>query len=617
MRAGSPAKIALYVTLTAVICASGAFARFLVDDFQADIKQEQPKPAGQSTPPPQNSSSQNVVPADYPRNISVTLLQGEKNSVQITWDATAEAKDSFVILRSNQLQNTAETALSSLPVKVIPVDRLRVVLDRNLPPGRYFYCVVPKSKYDDKNVHLYPGENYSTNPIVIFGEGDLGESRTVASIRAVTIEDRNVLLTWEPINNFTGEYIIFRSKSPIDTPEKLNNADPVGRISSQKSRFLDSDATPGRHFYAIACKTIDGVMYSDMKQGFNYTSDAVFIGGTIGVRGIRGKVDNGNVLITWKMTADSFNKMFYLLRTEIRPTARESLAGAYIVDTIQSSAEKFTDKSVPSGRYYYILAPMNYRDNDDFVLIGGVNVTDPPIQISSEGEAAAQEKKAESKESSDKKGKQAGLSQGDSTAAKKPLAGPSEEEILAYLDELKDLSAQRPSSVIEEKPRIPEKIRPSVDPRFPWEDEKYEDAQEETSAIPQKKEIKPEQKTAEKTPEKKTETKKAIVPEKIKPEQKKAVPQKTAEKRFTSIDAVIAGPFSRGDYSSSITLLKTALTRSVTQEDAAKAKLFIARSYIELGKFREAIGYLSGSDVKKYYPKESGFWKDYSIDRLR
>jgi hypothetical protein len=616
MRAGSPAKIALYVTLTAVICVSGAFARFLVDDFQADIKQDQPKPKEETKPATPSTASS--VPADYPRNISVTLLQGEKNSVQITWDTTADAKDSFVVLRSNQLQNNAEVALSSLPVKVIPVDRLRVVLDRNLSPGRYFYCVVPKSKYDDKNIQLYPGENYSTNPIVIFGEGDLGESRTVGSIRAVTIEDRNVLLTWEPINNFTGEYIIFRSKSPIDSPEKLNNADPVGRISSQKSRFLDSDATPGRHFYAIACKTIDGVMYSDMKQGFNYTSDAVFIGGTIGVRGIRAKVDNGNVLITWKMTADSFNKMFYLLRTEIRPTARESLAGAYIVDTIQSAAEKFTDKSVPSGRYYYILAPMNYRDNDDFVLIGGVNVTDPPIQVASEEESASQNKKAEAKEPEQKKDKQAVVPQGDSTAAKKPLQGPSDDEILAYLEELKDLSKQRPSAAAEEKPAMPEKIRPLVDPRFPWEDETYEETpEEETPVLPNKKEIKPEQKAAEKIPEKKAEPKKAAVPNKTKPEQKKAAPQKTADKKFTSIDAVIAGPFSRGDYSSSITLLKTALTRSASQEDSAKAKLFIARSYIELGKFREAIGYLSGSDVMKYYPRESSFWKDYSIDRLR
>jgi hypothetical protein len=610
MRAFLSTKYIAYVAI-AVLLTTEAAARFLIDDIQEDIKQEQPKQNTGSTPsaaqtqaPSKIDSNPGLVPPDYPRNMAVTILNGEKNSVQITWDVTAGAKDSFVVLRSNQLQNSADVILNSIPIKVVSADSLKVVLDRNLTPGRYFYAIVPKTKFDDKNIRLYPGENYSTNPMIIFGDGELGDSRAVASIRAVTIEDRSVLLTWEPINNFTGEYVIFRSKMPIDTPEKLNNADPVGRVHAAKSRFLDNDAMPGRHFYAIACKTIDGIMYSDLKKGFNYTDDAVFIGGTIGIRGIRAKIDNGSALITWKMTADSFNKMFYLLRTETRPTSRESLAGAFIVDTVMSSAERYLDKGLPAGKFYYVLAPMNYRESDDFVLIGGVNVTDPPVVSANMKEESAT--KPEKKETAPQNNKEI------KPLPKKAEIGPSDEDILAYLEELKDLSKLTPSPQKEEKAIIPDKGRSNAEPKLPWDDEKDTVIEDEE---------KPGNAAKKNETEKKAEPKKSNQTSDVKRTEKKESARKTEEKKATNlgtaIDNIISGAFSREDYSQSINLLKSALRKSPSSAESAKAKLYIARSYIELGRYRDALGYLSASEVKRYYPRECGFWQDYSIDRLK
>lgn len=613
MRAFLRTKYIVYVAIVAFFTTEAA-ARFLIDDIQEDIKQEQPRQSAENKPAPVQTQAPSkidanpgFVPSDYPRNIAVTILQGEKNSVQITWDAAAEAKDSFVVLRSTQLQNSADVVLNSVPIKVTGYDSLKVVLDRNLPPGRYYYAIIPKTKFDDKNIRLYPGENYSTNPMIIYGDGELGDSRTVASIRAVTIEDRSVLLTWEPINNFTGEYVIFRSKMPIDTAEKLNNSDPVGRVHAAKTRFLDNDATPGRHFYAIACKTIDGIMYSDLKKGFNYTDDAVFIGGTIGIRGIRGKVENGSALITWKMTADSFNKMFYLLRTEIRPMSRESLAGAYIVDTVMSSVERYLDKGLPVGKFYYILAPMNYRESDDFVLIGGVNVTDPPLLSGKEDNSP----KADKQERTEPVPQNKEIK----PLPKKAETGPTDEDILSYLEELKDLSKLKPAPSKEEKAALPDSRRSNIETKIPWENDTDTVIEDDTA-----------EKYAPKADERKTEPKKSSQDSDLKkPEKKQSVKKepsrKTEENTPTKlgsvIDSIVSGAFSRGDYSQSINLLKSALRKSPSQAESAKAKLYIARSYIELGRYRDALGYLSGSEVKRYYPRECGFWQDYSIDRLK
>jgi hypothetical protein len=86
--------------------------------------------------------------------------------------------------------------------------------------------------------------------------------------------------------------------------------------------------------------------------------------------------------------------------------------------------------------------------------------------------------------------------------------------------------------------------------------------------------------------------------------------------QHNSVDTTIDGPFARGDYVRTIRDLSKTL-KDVDAESAARARLFIARSYIELGRYREAVGFLNSVDVKHYYPKESNFWREYSIDQMR
>ncbi len=195
------------IAVLLTIGAGGAFARFLVDDT-TDMSAPKEQPRKETVEPEKKTvkpAETDSLPPDTPRNITVTMIPGEFNSVQITWEALPEVRDSFIILRSNFIQNTPDALMSSVPIKSVPADKLRVVLDRNLLPGRYYYAIVPKSKFDARKVQLFPGENYATNPVVIQSELTAGDSRTVAMLKAVTIEDRSVLLTWEPIASFNGE----------------------------------------------------------------------------------------------------------------------------------------------------------------------------------------------------------------------------------------------------------------------------------------------------------------------------------------------------------------------------------------------------------------------------
>lgn len=604
------------IAVLLTIGAGGAFARFLVDDT-TDMSAPKEQPRKETVEPEKKSvkpAETDSLPPDTPRNITVTMIPGEFNSVQITWEALPEVRDSFIILRSNFIQNTPDALMSSVPIKSVPADKLRVVLDRNLLPGRYYYAIVPKSKFDARKVQLFPGENYATNPVVIQSELTAGDSRTVAMLKAVTIEDRRVLLTWEPIASFNGEYVIFRSRAMLDTPEKITRSEPIARLSSVKSRYLDTDLPPGRFFYAISCKTLDGVLYSDLRKNYNYTDDAVFIGGTIGIRGISARRDGAAVVIRWRIAADSGNRPFYLLRTEVRPEGRSSLAGAVIIDTVQSHALRYVDRTAVPGKYYYILAPVNYKD-DDFTMLPGVNVTDPAVVVPG---AKKREQRSERYEKSG-----TDIETPADTGRFEPLPPKKEDTVsqksaeqdpLAGLQEIQEPKPGPKKDTRDEgedhekiKSRIKDLVKKEIENQEPDEETETGKSGERRYSLPDD-----EDEHITRSEPEKTEPERIIESE---PEREST----PAEKQYVpgrAVEWVVNGSFARGEYARAVLALKKAMP-GLSGGDRARAKLFIARSYIELGRYRDALGYLSAKDVKRFYPRECGFWRDYTIDRLR
>lgn len=83
------------------------------------------------------------------------------------------------------------------------------------------------------------------------------------------------------------------------------------------------------------------------------------------------------------------------------------------------------------------------------------------------------------------------------------------------------------------------------------------------------------------------------------------------------IDTVIARTFFKRKYYTAIKELEIISRSSDNENEKAKAKLFIGRSYIELGKYQQGIKYLVRDDVEKYYPEEAKFWRDFAYFRLK
>jgi hypothetical protein len=120
-----------------------------------------------------------------------------------------------------------------------------------------------------------------------------------------------------------------------------------------------------------------------------------------------------------------------------------------------------------------------------------------------------------------------------------------------------------------------------------------------------------------------------LTPARVRPEMRKAAPvkkrpeifpEKKEEPVFTStdtVDAVLKETFFRDQYAPAIKKLNNIITASDNEHEVAKAKLFIGRSLVELGRYRQSLRYFTMADVARHFPGESRFWREYAISRIR
>jgi hypothetical protein len=89
------------------------------------------------------------------------------------------------------------------------------------------------------------------------------------------------------------------------------------------------------------------------------------------------------------------------------------------------------------------------------------------------------------------------------------------------------------------------------------------------------------------------------------------------EVRLSELNYILENYFFKEKYIITLEQLKEFLDKSDNNYEMAKSRLFIGRTLIELGKYREAVDYLILSDVKEKFPDESEFWTQYALARIR
>ncbi|HNY15613.1 MAG TPA: hypothetical protein PKI12_08725, partial [Bacteroidales bacterium] len=133
--------------------------------------------------------------------------------------------------------------------------------------------------------------------------------------------------------------------------------------------------------------------------------------------------------------------------------------------------------------------------------------------------------------------------------------------------------------------------------------------------------IKEEEVIAEEKKEIQPGKKEEIIPE-TEPEKKEIrEPEKEIiskkDESSPELDHIIKSLFYKEQYRAAAKELNLFISRTDNDYEKAKARLYLARTYIELEEFSRSVKLLNRKDVRHYFPDEAEFWAEFATARLR
>ena len=385
----------------------------------------------------------------------------------------------------------------------------------------------------------------------------------------------------------TGDYVVARSNEVIDNADKVRAAHVIYTVkAAAKNVVVDSDCAPGSYYYVVLSKKsiIDNKI--ELFQDINYTVSPVMIGEEgpqLMVSKIRAElIENSRVRLTWQKI-DKTGIFYTVYRSEKSIDSESRLKEAEKLATKADIGEYMDDRISSPGTYYYAVTAKVQDGKDNPSLVPDVNYTVNGIPVDV---TLAEQIKIKSIS--------ARVDKGDVLVSWK-ISG---EEVTGRY------RLFRTERLLKKMKDVPSRdILHDVDVN----DKQYKDK----APAPGKYYY-------------------GLLPGTIGDKDPgiltpgvniTRVPMTIRGKRepveADDIDRILKKTFFKGNYWGAIKALQDLLAGSDNEEVAAKARLFIGRSYIELGRYKKSLDYLILSDVKKYYSKEADFWLAFALARIK
>lgn len=580
-------------------------AQFLMDDYKkTEIK---PKPG---------------LPTYIARNIKAEIIEGVEGAAKITFSVDPNAMTDFLVGRTTQLPSSAEVALRAATVKIVLAGADTVAIDSNLPPGQYYYVVLSRSKILEKDISLYPDVNYTSAPIVIKKKlPEIPQKRLpeqITLLHARVVNKTQVLITWKGVQQPNIVYNVYRAAEPLNSPERIKNAKLIGQVQADNESFIDRTITQsGKYYYAVTVRDIEGNEDIQLIPDQSYTANpvSVIIRRDVFATNILAAIEEGTLKITWGKP-DVDVRSFVVYRHTQPIVDAQTLALAVKVATVESNKLEYVDKKPVPGTHYFAVLAILEDGSIDTTLKPDSNYTTKPIVIG----APIRLKLIEASE-------QNGLvkiswSYTGSSGSRyfklfRSSTPPSTSQDInnAFLVDVVNVTANEYTDsdvpagtyyytlVPETHDVDPEfKITKGINSTAEPVKVTRQAAAKVTPVLPEKEEIKKPEALHEK--------------EEPRGEVKKEKPQQTFLPT-PHVNRIVAATFYKGKYELCIDMLTAFLQDANNTEEIAKANLFIGRSYIELKQYRIALKYIMKSDVAKYYPKETKFWREFALSRVQ
>jgi hypothetical protein len=401
-------------------------------------------------------------------------------------------------------------------------------------------------------------------------------------------EKCSIRISWDLNPKYlSGDYVVARSNEVIDNPDKVRAARVIYTVkAAAKNVVVDSDCVPGAYYYVVLSKQsiIDNKI--ELFQDINYTVSPVVIGeagSRLMVSKIKAElIDNTKVRLTWQQIDKT--GIFYTVYRSVQPIDTETkLKEAEKVATKADAGEYLDEKISSPGTYYYAITAKVLDGKDNLSLVPDANFTVKGVAV---GVALADKIKIKSIA--------AKVDKGDVLVTWKVSGEEGSRRYRLF----------RTQRLLKKMRDVPSRdILLEVDAQeMQYKDKSPAPGKYYYGLLPGT--------IGEKDPGNLTPGVNITrVPLTIRGKQEKFEPD--------DVDGILQKTFFKGNYRGAIKALQDLLADSDNEEVAAKARLFIGRSYVELGRYKKSLDYLILSDVKKHYPKEADFWLEFALTRIK
>ncbi|MCP4135500.1 MAG: hypothetical protein GY754_31315 [bacterium] len=418
-----------------------------------------------------------------------------------------------------------------------------------------------------------------------------------------------VKISWSVNTNYDDDFMIGRSIQIIDTQARALAAKSIGIMHARSKNFIvDTNLKPGKYYYVIVAKDKIAARDVELYRDVNYSSFPIIIEPpkeeeTVTMIFAK-KAGKQKILLTWNKVANKKYEYAIYRSTEMISSKPQFQKAAKI--TIVSNKDHFIDDSIDKGkRYFYAVMIEDTGGKRELLFKPNDNYTTEGVTLSVEAEVGADISFRMLSIEAKKEAKNVVITW---TYTGKPQFNffglYRVEQHLKKFKDVRDKYIVREVNILKGK---------YVDTNPPPGNFYYglmpygKDYNDEYDILPG---VHVTESTVA------GEKKEAITV--IKEKKRKKIKKKRKKRVYElkNIDKILKSTYYAGKYRWAIKELQDLAQNSDNKREAAKAKLFIGKSFVEIHQYRRAVRYLVLDDVMKHYPKEAIFWRDLAMGNI-
>ena len=435
----------------------------------------------------------------------------------------------------------------------------------------------------------------------------------------VPLAEDTVQITWDVNPAYSGDFVVGRSSEIIDTQEKALAAKTINTVSTRdRSLVIDSGLAPGTYYYVILAREKVVERNIELVRDMNFSTKGVTIvareagGPPRQVTGIRiQRAGKKGVLLTWKKIPSE--GITYTIYRSNEPVSTIDRLRNAVIRVMVTDIDNYIDENIDTNDpCYYAVTARDSAGRENTELIAESNYTGTPFYFGLEIEKVERV--------TYRPVKLKGVNENGTIKLKWEHTGNAgvrffrifrTRELPLVLEEVRDDWVIADVDILSDGFSDPDPL----DGSLYYGIVPYLTGENGTLKLEKGVYVTGESLLVHKAPVRNSVDEyenRTIEPGKDDP-----VPLKKAPVEGDRLKRILRRSFFNGHYALAIKELQQFIVDTDNENEKAQARLFIARSLIELKEYRKALGILARPDVMEYYPDESRFWSDYAIRQDR